>query len=341
MLIVFGSNFRGVDTAELDLPYEVASIAGVSTGQPVPLRIAFRNETLRSLNDGSFNDFIAQVLDTPLAVFGLHGGANVIAATKIGQIPITGIPFDVTTNLPGVNAFNGQATIPSPPIVVGSGGDGVNSFTEDFGADVSLARVTVACLFAHPGDSVHPSDYRRHSRESVHSFGHFEFHLVSRSVAPRSVETRLTSATVLYNNVQVGRATVNPLDLVPGQNSLPGEFHYAPPDPNQSDLVTQYLQRPAYAEGPSGLIPITVIGDAQSSPYASFIEGLEGIKLAATFPGIGAQLVNYVHIQIDLVQALCNDTVDVAVKVGRSCFFRRCVLADSVLGNADQQHAPC
>lgn len=109
----------------------------------MPLRIAFQNQTLASLNNPSFQAFFAQVTDTARADFVLHGGANVIAATKIGNIPISGIPFSVNSYLPGINQFGGVGSVPAAPITVGSGGGaaGLNSFDETPGSAVSHWRL--------------------------------------------------------------------------------------------------------------------------------------------------------------------------------------------------------
>lgn len=44
---------------------------------------------------------IAEVTDTSSATFGLSGTADVIAKTSIGDVPISGITFDVSSTLQG------------------------------------------------------------------------------------------------------------------------------------------------------------------------------------------------------------------------------------------------
>jgi hypothetical protein len=64
-------------------------------------------------------------------------------------------------------------------------------------------------------------------------------------------------------------------------------------------FITQYISS-------SGDIPVTVQGDASSSPYASLQPALEGIKLSSSIKGIGKQLVSNVNVYITLATLLTN-----------------------------------
>jgi hypothetical protein len=44
-----------------------------------------------------------EVTDKSLATFDLSGTADVTAKTSIGDVPITGIPFDVSSTLQGMS----------------------------------------------------------------------------------------------------------------------------------------------------------------------------------------------------------------------------------------------
>ena len=48
---------------------------------------------------------LTQVTDKDAAVFDLSGAANVTAKTTIGNVPISGIPFSVTSNLKGTSSL--------------------------------------------------------------------------------------------------------------------------------------------------------------------------------------------------------------------------------------------
>lgn len=76
-------------------------MGGVSTGNVADLDINFKGLALRSLNNGAFQAFFAEVTDTKSASFQLTGTANVVGRTSIGDVPIAGIPFDVPSSLTG------------------------------------------------------------------------------------------------------------------------------------------------------------------------------------------------------------------------------------------------
>lgn len=118
---------------------------------------------------------------------------------------------------------------------------------------------------------------------------------------------------VLYQGVYVGRAIIANTVIQPGVNTISSEFHYAPNDKSQSAILTEFLQRPVF--GSSDLIPITVSGDGQSSPYGSLIPALEGVSLNAAFQGAGAQLVNFVHVVVEIAAAFCQNSASMQFKV--------------------------
>jgi len=86
--------------AQLNLPLS-NNVGGVSTGNAVPLPISFHNVPLRSLNNGAFEAMFTQVTDKDSAALDLSGTANVTAKTTIGDVPISGIPFSVSSSLKG------------------------------------------------------------------------------------------------------------------------------------------------------------------------------------------------------------------------------------------------
>ncbi len=111
-------NGHGVDIASLSLPIEPAS-GGVSTGNDVDLQISWTDEQLMSLNDGAFVALLAAVTLSASVDLTLKGTADVRAHTAIGDVPITGIEFDVASSLVGINAFGGT-TVLSDVSVTGS-----------------------------------------------------------------------------------------------------------------------------------------------------------------------------------------------------------------------------
>ncbi|PPQ99716.1 hypothetical protein CVT24_009699 [Panaeolus cyanescens] len=121
--IILGSH--GTQIAELKIPSAPAQ-GGVSTGNLVDLDISFTNVPLQSLNNAAFAQLFAGVTLTPDLEVELTGTADVIARTTIGDVPIAGIPLDVTSDLKGIASFGQRATL-SDVSVTGSGGGDDNS----------------------------------------------------------------------------------------------------------------------------------------------------------------------------------------------------------------------
>jgi len=77
-------------------------VGGVSTGNEADLEIVFSKQPLQSLNNAVFAAFFAAVTDTQGVEFELKGSADVVARTTIGDVPISNIPFNVTSALRGM-----------------------------------------------------------------------------------------------------------------------------------------------------------------------------------------------------------------------------------------------
>ncbi|KAI0686333.1 hypothetical protein BC835DRAFT_1523138 [Cytidiella melzeri] len=117
-----------VDIATLDLPL-VEADGGVSTGNIADLALSFTDQRLTALNGGAFGAFFTAVTDTSSVGFGLKGTADVVAKTSIGDVSISGIPFDVQSALTGIGQFGGTAQL-SDVAITGSGGDGGNQYVK-------------------------------------------------------------------------------------------------------------------------------------------------------------------------------------------------------------------
>lgn len=104
--------YQNADTATLDLPLADVQ-AGTSRGPTdfQNLQLMFRNQNLVAVDHGSFQSFFAQLTDQARGTFDLDGSTDVTARTVIGDIPIAGIPFNVTTSLSGINSFGRSTTI--------------------------------------------------------------------------------------------------------------------------------------------------------------------------------------------------------------------------------------
>jgi len=117
---------HGTNIAQLQLPKEPVN-GGVSTGNLANLDISFQNQPLKSLNNEAFEQLLSAVTNTESVQLDLSGSANVTARTSIGDIPISGIPFDVSSSLKGLDSFGGTAGLDNVT-VTGSGGVGGSQF---------------------------------------------------------------------------------------------------------------------------------------------------------------------------------------------------------------------
>ncbi|KAJ3567055.1 hypothetical protein NP233_g6616 [Leucocoprinus birnbaumii] len=152
-------NIQGTDVAELDLPKQQVN-GGVSTGNTVDLQIAFENQPLKSLNNAGFGQLFAGATLLDQVSIGLKGSADVTARTSIGDVPISGIPIDVTSSLKGIAAFNHQAKLTNVS-VAGSGGNGGNEYivsplttTLENPSNISLDTVNVALPVMFQGTKI-------------------------------------------------------------------------------------------------------------------------------------------------------------------------------------------
>ncbi|KAJ3838704.1 hypothetical protein F5878DRAFT_725102 [Lentinula raphanica] len=149
----------GVDIAELVLPM-IDTVGGVSTGNIADLPISWSNEPLKSLNNDAFNALFEAVTLSNSVSLGLDGTANVTAKTAIGDVPISGIPFNVTSSLSGINSFGGKASL-SNVTVTGSGGSGGNEFvvaplttTLENPSNISLDTINIALPVFYEGTMI-------------------------------------------------------------------------------------------------------------------------------------------------------------------------------------------
>ncbi|KAF5386260.1 hypothetical protein D9615_002421 [Tricholomella constricta] len=117
---------HGVDIAQLDLP-KIPAVGGVSTGNVADLVISFRDQPLKALNPAAFAQMFAGVTLLEEVDLTLKGSADVTAKTTIGNVPISGIPFNVASSLKGINSF-GHTALLSNVSVTGSGGAGGSEF---------------------------------------------------------------------------------------------------------------------------------------------------------------------------------------------------------------------
>ena len=75
--------------------------SGVSKGELADLLINWEYQAMQSLNDDAFSDLFNAVTNNAQVDLKLRGVAEVTARTPIGDIGISEIAFDVTSQLRG------------------------------------------------------------------------------------------------------------------------------------------------------------------------------------------------------------------------------------------------
>ncbi|GLB37240.1 putative protein of unknown function (DUF3712) [Lyophyllum shimeji] len=119
-------NSHDVDIAQLTLP-KVPAVGGVSTGDVADLVISFHDKPLEALDRGAFAQMFAGVTLLDQLDLTLKGTADITAKTAIGNVPISGVPFNVPSSLKGINSFGHTASL-SNVSVTGSGGAGGSEY---------------------------------------------------------------------------------------------------------------------------------------------------------------------------------------------------------------------
>ncbi|KAF7301181.1 hypothetical protein MIND_00682600 [Mycena indigotica] len=149
----------GLDIARLSLPMAPVD-AGVSTGNEADLHITFKDQPLTAATDSGYQLLLAVALLTPSTQFVISGNANVFAKTTIGNVPISGIPFNVDSTIVGINSFNNKATL-ADVAITGSGGAGGSEFivvplttTLQNPSNISLKTVDISLPVIYQGVSI-------------------------------------------------------------------------------------------------------------------------------------------------------------------------------------------
>lgn len=164
--------------------------------------------------------------------------------------------------------------------------------------------------------------------KGINSFNH-QMKLVNSSVddpTPQYLGTHLTaimenpsnltvhstdvSLPTIYDkyNVDIGRAVIPKLDLLPGSNDVPVLFQLVIDPYNSSEVqevITLYVSASDLeTRGKTNIIPLDVKGqqnaDPALSPYDSLNPALAGISATTSLEGIGSLVINAVRVYIPL-----------------------------------------
>lgn len=139
------------------------------------------------------------------------------AQTAAGLIPITGIPFDVNTAFPGIAAFGNKAEIPASEDLSRSG--------RRSSADPLISAVPIVRGGGGGTAPIGGSEYLRwafrwRASETVRADSDpvrsIDLVTVLQNPAPLNLNTDTVNLDVIYRGVTVGKAFINPLNLIPG-----------------------------------------------------------------------------------------------------------------------------
>ncbi|KAI6121372.1 hypothetical protein F5141DRAFT_1186618 [Pisolithus sp. B1] len=170
----------------------------------------------------------------------------------------------------------GNVPIPGIPFSVLSSVNGINSF----GGTASIRNV------------------------SISGSGGNQYIISPLTTTLQNPSNTYITVNVYYQDVMIGRAAFNPFDLVPGDNSMQGEFQYEPADAN--DTVSQSFLTSFIQSG--DILPLSVKGDATSTPFTSLQLTLEGVTLSTSVTGLNVPpIITHVYVTISLDSLVTNE----------------------------------
>lgn len=259
-------SYQNQVAAHLDLPLLTAR-AGTSHGptEVQPLALSFNNYRLHATNHDVFGNMFAGILNTKGVTLSLSGGANLIAKMVIGNIPIQGIPFNVSTYLNGLDNFTGNATVER--VIVESG---------------------------HPEylDNIVILDLMNPSNITIRTNG---LSLPTTYKGAYAGRANLGTQTIVpgRSHIQgVFRYQPNsPNETLPQQLIQ----YFVQPVPFQGKK-SEPMRSPVLIKGMPNANP-------PMSPYASLLPGLNNLNVGAILPGIGKRELTRIDAYIDLLTA--------------------------------------
>ncbi|SPO24995.1 probable conserved hypothetical Ustilago-specific protein [Ustilago trichophora] len=252
-------SYANGDTAYLDLPLSNVQ-AGTSRGPQdfQALQLMWRRQNIVAVDRPNFQAFFAQLTDTPRGTFALRGGTDVVAKTVIGNIPIGGIPFNVTTTLAGINSFNGVTTL----------------------SDVRVSSGTPAFLWVPLKVTLeNPSNLTVFTNQAFLPVL-FSGTVVGRAEIP--VLGLIPGSNLVQSYFYYAPANAN--------DSTAQRLLQLYVQPSESD-GTSPQSAPLLIDGSAG--PQTNL-----TPYDSLRPALAGVKLTTTLQGIGSRIVTEINVYL-------------------------------------------
>ncbi|KAJ7668375.1 hypothetical protein DFH06DRAFT_1181491 [Mycena polygramma] len=232
------------------------------------------------VSTGNVADLVISFHDIPLVAATQNGFQLLFAAVTLQ--PEADLILSGTTNVSARTSI-GDVPINGIPFNLNSSIKGINSF----GHTASLSNVSVTGSGGDGGAEyvVAPLTTTLQNPSNV------------------SLMTVDISLPVIYNNVTIGRAAIDTFDLVPGANAISAEFHYEPADANNTvaqGFLTDFIQG-------NSLLPLTIQGDLQSSPFGSLAPALSSLTLSTGLQAMNQpNLITHVNVFITLDSLVTN-----------------------------------
>lgn len=112
-----------------------------------------------------------------------------------------------------------------------------------------------------------------------------------------SLETVNIALPVVWEGTTLGRAVIDPFDLVPGSDTYAAEFRYMPDDANDTHAM-EFLNTFITTEGP---LDVTISGDTESTPFESLATALDGIQISTSIAGLNEpNLITHINVYISI-----------------------------------------
>ena len=256
--------FNNAVAASLNLPLRIVH-AGTSHGpnEHRPLIMSWKSERMVAEDRTAYMAMLAKILDTPRATLGLTGSAGLVAKMVIGNIPIEGIPFNVSTSLAGLNSLTGKTTLKRLDIYRGT--------SEYLDNKAQLVLTNPSNITVHTTGISLPNFYKNtYIGRAL---------LGEKIIAPGDNHYE---AIVRYQ-------PNNPNDTT-AQELLQ---RYAQPQEGHGPVSIPY-ETPVVIKGLAN-------ADPPLSPFASLTPGLERLYLTSTLPGIAVRVLNQIDSYFDVL----------------------------------------
>ncbi|WFD49313.1 hypothetical protein GLX27_003993 [Malassezia furfur] len=256
--------YNNAVAAHLNIPLRTVQ-AGTSHGpnEHRPLIMSWKSERMVAEDRTAFTAMLSKILDTSRATIGLTGSAGLVGKTVIGNIPIDGIPFNVSTSLAGLDSFTGKTTLKRLDIYQGT--------PEYLDNKVQLVLTNPSNITVHTTGISLPNFYKNT--------------YIGRALLGEKI---IVPGDNHFDGI-VRYQPNNPNDTV-AQELLQ---RYAQPQQGHGGVSIPY-ETPVVIKGLAN-------ADPPLSPFASLTPGLEQLYLTSTLPGIAVRVLNQIDAFFDVL----------------------------------------